>query len=127
MHLGHAAIGHRPDVDAGEGHALVKGGDVRLGAGEPVQILREDEIKRAAPGIRHHALEGMAAVHAGAGHGVIGVNLGDRPALAGGIGAAERHLILNGPLALHLAGKAGIDARAPHAHPPLPACASSRA
>ncbi|MFG1211958.1 hypothetical protein V5F36_06875 [Xanthobacter flavus] len=96
VHLRHPAVGDGPDLHAGEGHALVEGGDVRLIAGKAIKILGEDDVEGSAPGILHQPLEGESAVDAGARHSEVRIDLGHGPPLALGICGAKGGLVLDG-------------------------------
>jgi acyl dehydratase len=102
VHLVGLAVRHRPDRDAQKGQTFEKTGTVGLIAGQPVNVLGQDEIKKAVFGILHHALEFVAPMDAGAGNSAVSVRSGHRPVAARRVIATKGELIVDRAVLLQL-------------------------
>jgi hypothetical protein len=102
VHFVGLTVGYRPDRDPQKGQAFEESGTVSLIAGQPVNVLGEDNIKTPVAGILHHTLEFVAPVDAGAGNSAVGICAGHGPIAVRGEIAAKGELIVDRALLLQL-------------------------
>ncbi|MDI9448223.1 MAG: hypothetical protein QM303_06375 [Bacillota bacterium] len=86
---------------------LIKGAVVAV-AGEPVQLVNNQDIKQAVPGVLDHLLE-LGAVVGQGGAGFVGVSFYNDVTIAFAVLRARPHLCGNAFFPLVVAGKPGID------------------
>jgi hypothetical protein len=96
VHFGHEARGAGVDLDAVEFYLLAQPDRVGGIAGEAVDMFDQDDIEGPALGVLDHPQERHAAMHRGAGNGLVGVDLHHAPPLPAGVLAAKFDLVGDG-------------------------------
>lgn len=106
---GDPTLCERVEAYALEAEKLVDIGDVFLIAGDPVERLGAQHVEPPGPCIIKQPEHPGPAVDAGAGDGLIIVNLGDLPAFARRELPANAELIVDGFRALEVGGVSGVE------------------
>ena len=112
MQLGNLTLRQGDQRDVCKGQGLPDAGGVLLVAADPVQRLGQHDVEEATLGIGDQGLQARA-VGGGAAQRVVGIDLGDRPALSLGARPADTHLIVDRVLRLALRRVARVDRNTP--------------
>jgi len=102
VHFVGLTVGYRPDRDPQKGQAFEESGTVSLIAGQPVNVLGEEDIKATVSRVLQHTLEVVATMNTSAGNSAIGIGDGHRPTAARGEVATKSELIIDRALLLQL-------------------------
>jgi len=92
----------------------VDAGEVFHVARQAVERLDDHSVEALGGGVAEQGRSAVAAEQRAAGAGAVLVDRRDLVALARGIGAAQRDLVVDGALVLEVAAEAGVDGGAFH-------------